>query len=38
VRRAAGGIVIAFGLVGLAYAGDLERLAGNPYFCWTAPR
>lgn len=38
VRRAAGGIVIAFGLAGLAYAGDLERLAGNPYFCWTAPR
>jgi hypothetical protein len=38
VRRAAGGVVIAFGLVGLAYAGDLERLAGNPYFCWTAPR
>jgi sulfite exporter TauE/SafE len=37
-RRAAGGIVIAFGLFGLAYAGDLERLAGNPYFCWTSPR
>lgn len=37
-RRAAGGVVIAFGLFGLAYAGDLERLAGNPYFCWTAPR
>ncbi|HET7764242.1 MAG TPA: sulfite exporter TauE/SafE family protein [Burkholderiales bacterium] len=36
-RRIAGGIVIAFGLVGLAYAGDLERLARNPYFCWTAP-
>jgi hypothetical protein len=38
VRRAAGGIVIAFGLFGLAYAGELERLADNPYFCWTAPR
>lgn len=38
VRRAAGGIIIAFGLFGLAYAGELERLAGNPYFCWTAPR
>jgi uncharacterized protein len=38
VRRAAGSIVIAFGLLGLAYAGDLERLAGNPFFCWTAPR
>jgi uncharacterized protein len=38
VRRAAGGVVIAFGLVGLAYAGELERLAGNPYFCWAAPR
>jgi sulfite exporter TauE/SafE len=38
VRRAAGGIVIAFGLFGLAYAGDIERLAGNPYFCWTTPR
>ena len=38
VRRAAGGIVIAFGLFGLAYAGDIDRLAGNPYFCWTAPR
>ena len=37
-RRAAGGIVIAFGLFGLAYAGELERLADNPYFCWTAPR
>jgi hypothetical protein len=36
-RRAAGGVVIAFGLFGLAYAGDLDRLAGNPYFCWTAP-
>jgi hypothetical protein len=36
-RRAAGGLVMAFGLFGLAYAGDLERLAGNPYFCWTAP-
>ncbi|HEY6239461.1 MAG TPA: sulfite exporter TauE/SafE family protein [Burkholderiales bacterium] len=38
VRRAAGGIVIAFGLFGLAHAGELERLAENPYFCWTAPR
>jgi hypothetical protein len=38
VRRAAGGIIIAFGLFGLAYAGEIERLAGNPYFCWTAPR
>ena len=38
VRRAAGGIIIAFGLFGLAYAGELDRLAGNPYFCWTAPR
>jgi len=38
VRRAAGGIIIAFGLFGLAYAGELERLADNPYFCWTAPR
>ena len=38
VRRAAGGVIIAFGLFGLAYAGELERLAGNPYFCWTAPR
>jgi sulfite exporter TauE/SafE len=38
VRRAAGGIVIAFGLFGLAYAGDIDRLAGNPYFCWTAQR
>jgi hypothetical protein len=38
VRRAAGGIIIAFGLFGLAYAGEFERLAGNPYFCWTAPR
>jgi uncharacterized protein len=37
VRRVAGGVVIAFGLFGLAYAGELERLAGNPYFCWTAP-
>ena len=36
-RRVAGGIVVAFGLVGLAYAGDLERLSRNPYFCWTAP-
>ena len=36
-RRAAGGIVIAFGLFGLSYAGDLERLAGNPYFCWASP-
>ena len=38
VRRAAGGIIIAFGLFGLAYAGELDRLAGNPYFCWTTPR
>jgi hypothetical protein len=37
-RRAAGAVVIAFGLFGLAYAGDLERLAANPYFCWTSPR
>lgn len=38
VRRAAGGIIIAFGLFGLAYAGELDRLAGNPYFCWTTPQ
>lgn len=38
VRRAAGGIIITFGLFGLAYAGELDRLAGNPYFCWTTPR
>ena len=38
VRRAAGGIIIMFGLFGLAYAGELDRLAGNPYFCWTTPR
>jgi len=37
-RQAAGGIVIAFGLFGLAHAGELERLASNPFFCWTAPR
>jgi sulfite exporter TauE/SafE len=37
VRRIAGGIIVAFGLVGLAYAGDLDRLSRNPYFCWTAP-
>jgi sulfite exporter TauE/SafE len=36
-RRLAGTLVIAFGLFGLAYAGDLDRLSGNPYFCWTAP-
>ena len=35
-RRAAGVVVVAFGLFGLAYAGDLERLAANPYFCWTS--
>jgi sulfite exporter TauE/SafE len=38
VRQAAGGIVIAFGLFGLAHAGEIERLAANPFFCWTAPR
>ena len=38
VRRAAGGVVVAFGLFGLAYAGEIDRLAGNPYFCWTTPR
>jgi hypothetical protein len=38
VRQAAGGAIIAFGLVGLAHAGDLERLATNPFFCWTTPR
>ncbi len=38
VRQAAGGIVVAFGLLGLAHAGELERLAANPLFCWTAPR
>jgi hypothetical protein len=36
-RRAAGGVVVAFGLLGLAYAGDLERLSANPYFCWATP-
>jgi uncharacterized protein len=36
-RRIAGGIVVAFGLVGLAYAGDLDRLPRNPYFCWATP-
>ena len=24
-------------IFGLAYAGDLDRLSGNPYFCWAAP-
>jgi sulfite exporter TauE/SafE len=38
VRQAAGGAIIAFGLFGLAHAGELERLAANPFFCWTAPR
>lgn len=38
VRFAAGGIVVAFGLFGLAHAGELERLAANPFFCWTVPR
>jgi hypothetical protein len=38
VRQAAGGVVIVFGLFGLAHAGELERLAANPFFCWTAPR
>jgi sulfite exporter TauE/SafE len=37
-RRAAGGAIIAFGLFGLAHAGELERLAANPLFCWTVPR
>jgi len=37
-RQAAGGIIVAFGLLGLANAGELERLAANPFFCWTAPR
>jgi sulfite exporter TauE/SafE len=36
-RRTAGVVVVAFGLFGLAYAGDVERLAANPYFCWTTP-
>lgn len=38
VRRIAGGIVITFGLFGLAHAGELERLAASPFFCWTLPR
>jgi sulfite exporter TauE/SafE len=38
VRRVAGGIVVAFGLFGLAHAGELERLAASPFFCWTVPR
>jgi sulfite exporter TauE/SafE len=38
LRQAAGGAIIAFGLLGLAHAGDLERLTTNPFFCWTAPR
>jgi hypothetical protein len=38
VRQAAGGAIIAFGLVGLAHAGELDRLATNPFFCWTTLR
>jgi len=37
-RRAAGGIIIAFGLFGLTYAGELEHIAGNSIFCRTPPR
>jgi sulfite exporter TauE/SafE len=38
VRQAAGGAIIAFGLVGLAHAGELDRVATNPFFCWTTLR
>ena len=38
VRFAAGGVVVAFGLFGLAHAGEVPRLAANPFFCWTVPR
>jgi sulfite exporter TauE/SafE len=37
-RRAAGGIIVAFGLIGLAYAGEIETIAGNSIFCRTLPR
>ena len=37
-RRAAGGIIIAFGLFGLTYAGELEHIAGNSIFCRTPAR
>jgi uncharacterized protein len=37
-RRAAGGIIIAFGLFGLTYAGELEHIAGNSVFCRTTVR
>jgi hypothetical protein len=37
-RRAAGGIIVAFGLFGLTYAGELEHIAGNSIFCRTPPR
>ena len=37
-RQAAGGVVIAFGLFGLTYAGELEHIAANSIFCRTSPR
>jgi sulfite exporter TauE/SafE len=38
VRQAAGGAIIAFGLLGLAQAGPLDQLAANPLFCTVTPR
>ncbi len=38
VRRTAGGVIVAFGLIGLSYAGDVGQLAGDSIFCRTPAR